>query len=97
MGITRIVRLVFEPQHVEVFLDIYKASYQLIRYSPGCNFLQLMRDHDHDHIYYTYSKWNSDEDLQEYRKSELFSQTWARTKVLFADKPQAFSIVEVDY
>jgi quinol monooxygenase YgiN len=96
MEITRIVRLVFEPQHVATFVDIYRSSYQLIRYSQGCNHLHLMRDHDNENIYYTYSKWNSHEDLEEYRKSELFSQTWARTKVLFADKPQAFSIVEVD-
>jgi hypothetical protein len=29
--------------------------------------------------------------LEAYRSSELFEQTWAETKILFDDRPQAWS------
>jgi hypothetical protein len=95
MEVTRIVRLVFKPELIEKFMEIYNSSYELIRYSPGCTYLELMRDQELENVYYTYSKWQSDQDLQEYRKSELFSRTWAKTKLLFDDKPQAFSLTKI--
>jgi heme-degrading monooxygenase HmoA len=39
----------------------------------------------------TFSLWESEEALNNYRHSELFSVTWAKTKILFADRPVAFS------
>ncbi len=41
---------------------------------------------------FTYSYWESEAHLNTYRHSDLFRETWAKTKVLFADKPEAWSI-----
>ena len=39
----------------------------------------------------TYSHWESESALNQYRDSELFKSVWAFTKTLFSDKPVAFS------
>jgi heme-degrading monooxygenase HmoA len=41
---------------------------------------------------FTLSIWNKEEDLNEYRKSAFFKSTWAKTKILFCDKPEAWSL-----
>jgi heme-degrading monooxygenase HmoA len=41
---------------------------------------------------FTVSIWESEDDLNAYRNSELFENTWAKTKVLFNDKPEAWSL-----
>ena len=47
-------------------------------------------------VFFTYSIWTSAEYLDAYRKSKLFRATWTKTKALFADKVQAWSIKEVE-
>ena len=89
--IDRIVRLSFFEENVETFLQIFKESKEQIANFPGCNQLKLMQDADHRQVFYTFSKWESASDLENYRNSELFKHTWAKTKALFNDKPIAFS------
>jgi heme-degrading monooxygenase HmoA len=90
--ITRVVRLSFDHQKIEDFIAIFNHSKSLIRNFPGCIHLELMHDQDHNHVYYTVSKWQSYEALEAYRSSSLFLDTWKKTKVLFNSKPQAFSM-----
>jgi quinol monooxygenase YgiN len=51
----------------------------------------LLQDENDKNIFFTYSIWENDEALQAYRNSELFETTWAKTKILFAGKPEAWS------
>ena len=92
--ILRIVRMTFQPDRVDEFTTLFGSVSKKIRNFPGCMYLKLMRDHNQPQVFVTYSKWQSEKDLNEYRKSDLFSETWAQTKVLFADKPVAFSLEE---
>lgn len=94
--ITRIVRLSFDPQHIDTFLQLFADTKKDIKAFEGCTYLALMRDQDQLNVYYTHSKWLSDEALQQYRKSALFQNTWAKTKVLFNDKPLAYSLKTVE-
>ena len=89
--ITRIVRLTFHPHHVPSFLEIFAQSSALIRASEGCKGVRLMRDTEQLHVFFTISLWESPAHLEQYRQSELFRSTWARTKVLFAAPPMAHS------
>lgn len=91
----RIVKMVFVPKESETFLDYFHESADNIRAFPGCLSLQLLRDKDNPHIFFTYSHWNSPADLEAYRRSELFSSTWARVKPLFLEKAQAWSVDEI--
>lgn len=90
--ILRIVRMEFEPEKLNTFLDVFHESMEQIRNFPGCQRLELHRDaHDH-HVLFTVSEWTDEAALEQYRLSPLFSATWARTKVLFQGKPMAFSL-----
>ena len=62
-----------------------------IRAFPGCGFLQLLRDKNDGSIFFTLSHWKSEEALEVYRNSELFQKVWAMTKLLFRNKPEAWS------
>lgn len=84
--------MVFHEQNVQEFLEIFNSSKLKIRNFDGCHHLELMRDVMHGNVFYTLSQWESSEALENYRQSELFKSTWAKTKVLFSDKPMAFSL-----
>lgn len=90
--IIRIVRMHFEQDKVETFLEIFKGSKDRIRAFPGCLHLELLQDHKNPGIFATFSHWESEEALDAYRESELFKSTWAQTKVLFCEKPHAYSM-----
>ncbi len=93
--IIRIVKMTFEPDKVADFLKIFEASQQLIRNREGCIHLELLNDIKTSNIYFTYSHWQSENDLNNYRNSELFENVWGRTKVLFAAKAEAWSVSSV--
>jgi heme-degrading monooxygenase HmoA len=42
-------------------------------------------------IFFTYSFWQSQNDLEKYRNSALFKEVWSKTKKMFAEKAQAWS------
>lgn len=88
----RVVRMTFESGKTDDFLTVFRESQPLIRTFPGCRHLELWQDADHPAVFCTYSHWESAAALEAYRQSELFRSTWARTKLLFADPPQAFSV-----
>ena len=88
----RIVRMDFVPEKVDDFLALFGTVERKIANFPGCNHLELCKDAKLDHVYYTLSKWASEDDLENYRQSELFATTWAKTKVLFGGKPHAYSL-----
>lgn len=92
--ITRIVRMEFAPEKVEDFLRLFNATKSQIRHFPGVRRLELHRDVAQPHVFYTYSIWEDATALEAYRVSALFESVWSRTKVLFAGKPQAFSLMQ---
>ena len=96
MKLIRIVRLTFQEDKVDVFLDIFESSKEKITRMPGCNSVELLQDFNAPNIFSTYSIWDSEEALNNYRKSELFGGVWKATKILFADKPVAFSLKKMN-
>jgi quinol monooxygenase YgiN len=92
--ITRIVRMEFDSEKVEQFLALFNATKSQIRHFPGVQHLELHRDAQNPNVFYTYSHWDRAESLEAYRTSALFESVWSRTKILFAGRPQAFSLVQ---
>ncbi len=90
--ITRIVKMTFKPEEVANFLKIFSESKQYIRNVEGCSQLELLNDISASAVFFTYSKWNTEKDLNNYRNSELFESVWAKTKILFAVKAEAWSL-----
>jgi len=94
--IKRIVKLTFREEETDTFLQIFEESQEQIRNFPGCRHLELLRGLTAENIFFTYSFWESEEHLEAYRLSPLFKSTWSRTKKLFSEKPQAWSVTPVD-
>ena len=88
----RIVKMTFETDKIELFLEIFNQNKDKIRNSEGCELLELYRDKTDSTIFFTYSYWKTESDLERYRKSNLFKNVWSKTKPLFNDKPQAWSV-----
>jgi len=87
----RLVRMTFHPDTLDDFLEIFDASAPQIRAFPGCHHLELWQDDRYRNILTTYSHWSDADALNRYRHSDLFKQTWAKTKPLFAASPRAWS------
>ena len=92
--IIRIVRMEFQQVHVDDFLAHFSTIKSLIRSFPGVRHVELHRDADHPNVFYTYSKWDSVNDLEIYRQSDLFKGAWSQAKKWFAAKPRAYSLLE---
>lgn len=90
--IIRIVQMNFEPANVESFLALFEKRKAQIRGFEGCRHLELWQDANDKNIFFTYSHWESEHYLNQYRFSEFFKDTWGKTKALFANKPQAWSV-----
>jgi heme-degrading monooxygenase HmoA len=88
----RIVKMRFQDDKIAVFLEKFDTIKEKIRAFEGNQFLELYQDKNDPRIFFTYSYWNSEEDLEKYRHSELFKEVWAFTKALFSDKPEAWSV-----
>lgn len=88
--------MTFRPDKVSQFLSIFESSKNKIRSFPGCMDLELHRDHNAKNIFITYSIWENEKALNSYRNSELFRSVWPETKILFLEKPIAFSNVIIE-
>ncbi|TCK69414.1 hypothetical protein DFQ05_0935 [Winogradskyella wandonensis] len=88
----RIVKMSFQPEKIDTFLSNFEANKSKIRAFEGCHLLELYRDQTNTNIFFTYSYWTSEADLNTYRTSDLFKGVWAKTKPLFNAKPEAWSV-----
>lgn len=90
--ITRIVKLTFEEERVADFLAFFDTIKHVVNEFPGCYGMKLYQDIDRPNIIMTYSHWQSQQDLDNYRQSEAFGQIWPNIKPWFKDKPEAWSV-----
>jgi (4S)-4-hydroxy-5-phosphonooxypentane-2,3-dione isomerase len=88
----RIVKMSFHPEHITAFLENFNLIKDKIRNAEGNRFLELYQDKNNPNIFFTYSFWETEQDLENYRQSELFNEVWTFTKKLFNDKPEAWSV-----
>ena len=93
--ITRIVKLTIAPSKKEEFKSIFITNKEHIRGSEGCLHVELLQDKKYDNVFFTYSKWEGEEFVETYRKSELFDDVWKKTKACFCSPPEAWSVDEL--
>ncbi len=93
---TRIVKMEFETENIEEFLQNFDMVKENIRNFPGCLHLKLLQDKNNTDIFFTYSKWEKESDLENYRNSDLFKNVWATTKPFFRSKAEAWSVDVVE-
>lgn len=90
--IIRIVKMKFREECCTEFTELFSKYHSRISSFKNCGGVELLNDINNPQIFFTYSKWESEQDLENYRKSELFELVWGKTKVMFADKPEAWSL-----
>ncbi len=95
MSLIRVVRMTFRSEEIPAFLENFEANKVLIRNFPGCSHLELWQDENQKNIFITYSHWESETALNQYRDSQLFKSVWGFTKTLFSEKPQAWSTKKI--
>lgn len=88
----RIVKMSFHSKYIPEFLEMFDEKKQQIKNSEGCLLLELYQDKTNPEIFFTYSHWKHESNIENYRNSILFIETWAQTKTYFNDKPQAWSV-----
>ncbi len=89
---TRIVKMDFEGKKIESFLENFENVKSKIRNYPGCLFLELYKDKNSMTVFFTYSRWEDEQSLEAYRKSDLFREVWSITKPMFRNKAEAWSV-----
>lgn len=94
--LVRIVKMGFHEKYIDTFLSNFNTNKKQIRNFKGCKFLELYRDKNNPNIFFTYSYWENENDLEHYRQSELFKTIWNKTKVLFNTKPEAWSVDKLE-
>lgn len=92
--IVRIVKMVFLPEHVPAFVQLFDERKERIRNFKGCHHLELWRESGKGNIYFTYSHWENEQALDHYRFSAFFKETWGLTKALFEQKAEAWSVIQ---
>ncbi|WP_046745332.1 putative quinol monooxygenase [Kordia zhangzhouensis] len=90
--LVRIVKMSFHTHLIPDFLAMFDEKKQAIKDRKGCKFLELYQDKHNPEIFFTYSHWQEEADLEAYRNSELFKAVWKQTKAMFNDKPYAWSV-----
>jgi heme-degrading monooxygenase HmoA len=84
--------MTFSPEKVSEFTEMFEERKPIIRSFRGCEHLELWQDTKDPNVFFTYSKWQSEKDLDHYRFSEFFKDTWIRAKGNFSAKAEAWSL-----
>ena len=91
MELQRIVKLTFQEKHTEDFERYFTEIKDKVAGQPGCKGVKLLKEKKGSGVYFTYSTWESEEDLNRYRETPLFGSVWPTVKAWFSDKPEAWS------
>lgn len=85
----------FMDDKVENFIKLFQTNKDKILAFDGCQSVDLLRDINTKNIFFTYSIWDSESFLNQYRESETFRNIWSKTKPLFSNKAKAWSVEEI--
>ncbi len=89
--LVRIVRLTLKPEFESDFKQVFEEKKDLIAGFKGCTKVNLLQDTSNANVFFTISEWESETDLDNYRNSEVFRETWANVKQWFGAPPIAHS------
>lgn len=88
----RIVKMSLHSKYIEDFQKMFDEKKTIIRNFKGCQLLELYQDKNNSEVFFTYSYWNAEKDLERYKQSDFFKTTWIQTKSYFNAKPEAWSV-----
>lgn len=90
--IIRIVKMRFRDDAISLFERVFDKVRERIRAQPGCHSVELLQDVRDPCVLFTYSVWDHEEALNAYRQTDLFVTTWKKTRSLFSEKAEAWTV-----
>lgn len=90
--IIRLVKMTFRADEVARFQALFEGWRHRIIAFPGCRHLQLLHDVRDPRVFFTYSEWDGPEDLEAYRRSDVFASVWPVVKVAFDAPAEAWTV-----
>ena len=90
--IARLVHMHFKEDYIPHFLKMFDEVKDKIANQPGCHLVHLLQDPHKPNEISTYSVWESEAHLNNYRKSTTFGEVWPSIKPWFKAKPEAWSV-----
>lgn len=93
--IKRIVKLEIKANKVEEFKLQFEQNKKQISSFDGCHSVILLKDVNNNCTFFTHSLWESENHLNSYRDSIFFKEVWSKVKLLFNNKPLAWSLIEI--
>lgn len=94
--ITRIVKLSISSHQCDNFIAFFNENKATINNFKGCVNVELLKEQDSGNIFFTYSHWENNQALENYRNSTIFESIWEKTKTFFCDRPEAWSLNKID-
>lgn len=92
--IVRVVKMQFDLNFIEEFKILFTEVKPKISNFEGCLGVKLLQHETDLSVFFTISEWRKADDLENYRKSDLFIETWAKVKPNFSAKAEAWSLLE---
>ncbi len=89
--ITRLVKLSIQSERLEEFHELFEINKKSIRNFDGCKHLEVLGGLENE-VVFTFSRWQSENHLNQYRKSELFGRIWPKVKEMMNAKPEAWTL-----
>jgi len=89
----RIVKLTFREEKISEFLELFQAVESIIKDYRGCQSLRLLRDLEKSNVMFTFSEWQNERDLEDYRTSDTFQLVWQTISPWFSQRAEAWSTV----
>ena len=93
--IIRIVKLQFQSEKTQDFLALFDSVVTKVNSFPGCYHMHMVRDIQNPNLFFTYSHWENETALNNYRDSDLFQSIWPTIKPWFSQKAEAWSTEKV--
>ena len=93
--IIRIVKLQFQSEKTQDFLALFESVVTKVNSFPGCYQMHMVRDIRDPNLFFTYSQWENETALNNYRDSDLFQSIWPTIKPWFSQKAEAWSTEKV--
>jgi len=90
--ITRLVKLSLKADKASEFEKLFYQTQALIEGFEGCHTTNLFKISGSASQYFTISYWNTEQDLENYRMSNLFKNVWSQVKPLFAENAEAWTL-----
>ena len=89
--LVRIVKLTLNEDSLDFFFKEFNNNKAEIVNFPGCRGMKMLQDIKHKGTVMTYSHWDNEKALNDYRESDVFSALWNNIKTHFTERPEAWS------